>query len=154
MIYPLVPLFLRNVLLAPVAAIGLIEGIAEATASLLKWVSGGLSDRLGRRKPLVIAGYGLAALSKPLLALAIGWPLVLSARVLDRFGKGVRSSPGDGLLADSTAPETGGRAYGFHRSGDSIGAVVGPLIAVGILTWMHNSFRTAFLIAFVPGIIS
>ncbi len=154
MIYPLVPLFLSNVLGSPVAVIGVIEGIAETTASVLKWISGGLSDRLGKRKPLVLAGYGLSALSKPLLALAFGWPVVLAARVLDRFGKGVRNSPRDALLADSTTPEVRGRAYGFHRSGDSIGAVFGPLAAVAILTFFHNSFRTAFLIAFVPGVLS
>ena len=154
MIYPLVPLFLSTILGAPVAVIGAIEGIAETTASLLKWVSGGLSDRLGTRKPFVLAGYGLAAVSKPLLALAFAWPMVLGARVLDRFGKGVRGSARDALLADSTTSEVRGRAYGFHRSGDSIGAVFGPLVAVAILAYFHNSFRTAFLIAFVPGVLS
>jgi MFS family permease len=154
MIYPLVPLFLSTILGAPVAVIGVIEGIAETTASLLKWVSGGLSDRLGKRKPFVLAGYGLAAVSKPLLALAFVWPVVLGARVLDRFGKGVRASARDALLADSTTPELRGRAFGFHRSGDSIGAVLGPLVAVAILAYLHNSFRTAFLIAFVPGVLS
>jgi len=154
MIYPLVPLFLSNVLQAPVAVIGLIEGIAETTASLLKWVSGGISDRFGQRKPFVLAGYGLAAISKPLLALAYIWPVVLGARVMDRFGKGIRNSPRDALLADSTTPEVRGRAYGFQRSGDSIGAVLGPLVAVAILTWMHQNFRAAFLIAFIPGVLS
>ena len=154
MIYPLVPLFLANVLAAPVAVIGLIEGIAEATAGLIKWVAGGLSDRLDKRRPLVLVGYGLSAVSKPLLALAFAWPVVLGARFLDRFGKGVRNSPRDALLADSTTPEVRGRAYGFQRSGDSVGAVFGPLAAVAILTYLHNSFRTAFLIAFVPGVVS
>jgi MFS family permease len=154
MIYPLVPLFLSTILGAPVAVIGVIEGIAETTASLLKWVTGGLSDRLGKRKLFVLFGYGLAAVSKPLLALAFAWPMVLAARVLDRFGKGVRGSARDALLADSTTPEVRGRAYGFHRSGDSIGAVFGPLVAVAILAYLHNSFRAAFLIAFVPGVLS
>jgi MFS family permease len=154
MIYPLVPLFLSTVLGAPVAVIGVIEGIAETTASLLKWITGGLSDRLGKRKPFVLAGYGLAAVSKPLLALAFAWPVVLGARVMDRFGKGVRGSARDALLADSTTPEVRGRAYGFHRSGDSIGAVLGPLAAVFILAYLHDSFRTAFLIAFIPGVLS
>ena len=154
MIYPLVPLFLANVLRAPVAAIGLIEGVAESTAGLLKFVSGALSDRLGRRKPLVFLGYGLAALSKPLLALAYSWPFVLAARVLDRFGKGVRGSPRDALIADSTAPELRGRAFGFHRSGDSIGAVLGPLAALAILWLLHNNYRAAFLIAFIPGAVA
>jgi len=154
MIYPLVPLFLSNVLRAPVEIIGLIEGIAEATAGFLKFVSGALSDRWGRRKPLVLAGYGLAALTKPLLALAYGWPLVLAARVLDRFGKGVRGSPRDAIIANSTPPGLRGRAFGFQRSGDSIGAVLGPLAALAILAALHDDYRAAFLIAFVPGLVS
>ena len=154
MVYPLVPLFLSQVLKAPVGVIGVIEGMAEATASLFKWVSGVLSDRWCTRKPFLLAGYGLAALTKPLMATAYAWPLVLVARVLDRFGKGLRGSPRDALLADSADAASRGRAFGFHRSGDSIGAVGGPLIAVAILAWFHNNFRTAFLIAFVPGLLS
>ena len=102
----------------------------------------------------MIAGYGLAAVSKPLLALAYVWPVVLGARVLDRFGKGLRGSPRDALIADSTAEEMRGRAFGFHRSADSIGAVLGPLAALAILAWMHGNYRAAFLIAFVPGLLS
>jgi MFS family permease len=154
MIYPLVPLFLRNVLQAPVEVVGIIEGVAETTAGLLKWISGSLSDRFGKRKPFVLGGYGLAALTKPLLAIAYTWPVVLAARVLDRFGKGLRDSPRDAIIANSTSPELRGRAFGFHRSGDSIGAVLGPLLALLILSQFHNSFRAAFLIAFVPGLIS
>jgi MFS family permease len=154
MIYPLVPLFLRTVLNAPVPIIGLIEGIAESTAGLFKFLSGALSDRWGRRKPLVLGGYGLAALTKPLLALAYAWPLVLAARVLDRFSKGVRASPRDAILAGSTPPELRGRAFGFHRSADSIGAVLGPLTALLILAVLHENYRTAFLIAFIPGLLS
>ena len=154
MIYPLVPLFLANVLRSPVAVIGLIEGIAESTAGFLKYISGALSDRWGRRKPLVIGGYGLAALAKPLLALARVWPVVLVARVLDRFGKGVRGSPRDAIIANSTPQELRGRAFGFHRSADSIGAVLGPLAALAILSALGNNYRAAFLIAFVPGILS
>jgi MFS family permease len=154
MVYPLVPLFLANVLRAPVIAIGLIEGIAEATAAFLKYISGALSDRWGRRKPLVIAGYGLAALAKPLLAIASAWPVVLVARVLDRFGKGVRGSPRDAIIANSTGPAERGRAFGFHRSGDSIGAVLGPLAALAILAKVHDNYRAAFVIAFIPGLAS
>ncbi len=154
MIYPLVPLFLRNVLKAPVEVIGLIEGIAESTAGFLKFLSGKLSDRWGKRKALVLAGYGLAAITKPLLALAHAWPVVLGARVLDRFGKGVRGSPRDALIAYSSTPELRGRAFGFHRSADSIGAVAGPLAALAILSLLHGNYRAAFLIAFVPGLIS
>lgn len=153
MVYPLVPLFLSKVLLAPVAVIGIIEGLAEATASIFKWISGALSDRWGARKPFLLTGYGLAALTKALMSVAWVWPIVLAARVLDRFGKGLRGSPRDALLAASCEPQARGRAFGFQRSGDSIGAVVGPLVAVAILAWMHDSFRTAFLIAFVPGVL-
>ncbi len=154
MIYPLVPLFLRTVLKAPVPIIGLIEGVAESTAGLFKFFSGALSDRWGKRKPLVLGGYGLAALTKPLLALAHAWPLVLLARVLDRFSKGVRGSPRDAILAGSTPPELRGRAFGFHRSADSIGAVLGPLGALLILAVLHENYRTAFVIAFIPGLLS
>jgi MFS family permease len=142
------------VLAAPIAAIGVIEGIAEATASLLKWVSGALSDHWGKRKAFMLAGYGLAALTKPLMAAAHLWPVVLVARVLDRFGKGLRGSPRDALLADSSDPESRGRSFGFHRSGDSIGAVAGPLFGAAILASLHNNFRAAFLLAFVPGALS
>jgi MFS family permease len=150
MIYPLIPLFLTQVLGAPMAIVGVIEGGAEATASLMKGFSGWLSDRIGVRRPLVIFGYGLAALTKPLLALAGGWPLVLAARVLDRFGKGVRGTPRDALIADSTAPELRGRAFGFHRSTDQFGAVVGPVLALPLLAAFHQSYRALFAAAFVP----
>ena len=153
MIYPLVPLFLTRVLGAPVAVVGVIEGLAEATASALKGVSGWLSDRIGRRRPLVLAGYGLAALAKPLLALAVGWPLVLAARVLDRFGKGVRGSPRDALIADSTPEGLRGRAFGFHRATDQTGAVIGPLLALALLPLFHQNLRTLFLAAFVPAAV-
>jgi MFS family permease len=150
MIYPLVPLFLTRVLGAPVAVVGLIEGLAEATASTLKGVSGWLSDRIGRRRPLVLAGYGLAAFAKPALALAVGWPLVLAARVLDRFGKGVRGSPRDALIADSSPERLRGRAFGFHRATDQIGAVIGPLLALPLLSLFHQNLRALFVAAFVP----
>jgi MFS family permease len=150
MVYPLIPLFLTRVLGAPVAVVGVIEGLAEATASALKGVSGWLSDRMGRRRPLVIAGYGLAALMKPLLGVAAGWPLVLVARVLDRFGKGLRSSPRDALIADSSPEGLRGRAFGFHRSADQVGAVIGPLLALPLLALFHQNLRTLFVAAFVP----
>ncbi len=154
MVYPLVPLFLSGTLGAPASIVGVIEGFAESTASIFKWVFGALSDRWGKRKPFCLAGYGLAAFTKPLLAAASAWPLVLCARVLDRFGKGLRGSPRDALIADSTPAELRGRAFGFHRSGDSIGAVAGPLLAILLLSVLHGNLRTAFLIAFVPGILS
>jgi MFS family permease len=154
MVYPLVPLFLTGTLGAPAAIVGVIEGFAESTASIFKWVFGALSDRWGRRKPFCLAGYGLAAFTKPLLAAAYAWPLVLCARVLDRFGKGLRGSPRDALIADSTPADLRGRAFGFHRSGDSIGAVCGPLLALLLLSVLHGDLRAAFLIAFVPGLLS
>jgi MFS family permease len=150
MIYPLIPLFLTQALGAPTAIVGVIEGLAEATASVLKGFSGWLSDRTGVRRPMVIFGYGLAAVTKPLLALAAGWPLVLGARVLDRFGKGVRATPRDALIADSTEPELRGRAFGFHRSTDQMGAVAGPLLALPLLAAFHQNFRALFVAAFVP----
>ncbi len=153
MIYPLIPLFLTSVLGAPVSVLGLIEGLAEATASILKGFSGWLSDRLGMRRPLVIFGYGLAALTKPLLALAAGWPLVLTARVLDRFGKGVRGSPRDAIIADSSEERFRGRAFGFHRSTDQTGAIIGPLAALPLLAWFHQDYRAVFVAAFVPAAI-
>jgi MFS family permease len=154
MVYPLVPLFLSATLGAPASIVGVIEGFAESTASIFKWISGALSDRLGKRKLFCLAGYGLAAFTKPLLAAATGWPLVLCARVLDRFGKGLRGSPRDALIADSTPPDLRGRAFGFHRSGDSIGAVCGPLLALQLQSVLNGNLRAAFLIAFVPGLLS
>jgi len=150
MIYPLIPLFLTQTLGAPMPVLGVIEGLAEATASVLKGVSGWFSDRVGRRRPLVIAGYGLAAATKPLLALAAGWPLVLMARVLDRFGKGVRGTPRDALIADSSEPAVRGRAFGFHRSADQLGAVIGPLLALPLLSFFHGNLRSVFVAAFIP----
>lgn len=154
MVYPLVPLFLSGVLGAPASIVGVIEGFAEATASLFKWVFGGVSDRMGRRKPFCLAGYGISTLMKPMLAVAGAWPVVLAARIGDRFGKGLRTGARDALIADSTSPELRGRAFGFHRSGDSIGAVAGPLIAVFLLSTLHDDYRTAFWIAFAPGLLS
>ena len=153
MLYPLMPLFLTAVLGAPVAAVGLIEGAAEATASLLKTVSGRIADKTGRRVELVFGGYTLSALSKPLIALAHAWPVVLVARLLDRTGKGFRGSPRDAILADSVAPELCGAAFGWHRAMDTMGAVVGPLLALGLLSLMHGNLRNVIGLAAIPGII-
>jgi MFS family permease len=154
MLYPIIPIFLTATLGATPAIVGVIEGLAESTASILKLFSGWLSDRLGIRRPLVLAGYGLAAATRPLLAIAHAWPLVLAARVLDRFGKGLRTAPRDALIADSTDPEHRGRAFGFHRSMDQMGAVIGPLLGLPLLAYFHQDFRKLFLVAFVPGAIS
>ena len=117
-VYPLVPMFLTTTLSAPLAVVGVIEGVAESAASGLRWPAGWLSDRLGRRKPFVVLGYGMAAVAKPLLALAFHWPVVLFARFVDRFGKGLRSAPRDALVAEWTDSRERGRAFGFHRAVD------------------------------------
>ncbi len=155
MLYPLVPIFLTVTLGAPVAFLGLIEGIAEGTASLMKVGSGWYSDRLSLRRPLVAAGYGLSAVGKLLLATAFHWPQVLVARTTDRFGKGVRTSPRDALIADSSLPEAYGRAFGFHRAADTAGAVLGPLIGLAMLQIVgEQHLRPVLLIAVVPGVAS
>ncbi len=152
MVYPLVPLFLTSVLGAPLAAVGLIEGLAEGAASLFKTVGGWTSDRLRVRRPLVFAGYALSAVAKPLLAAAYVWPVALLVRFGDRSGKGIRTAPRDALVADVTPPESRGRAFGFHRATDTLGAVVGPAVALGLLAAFADNFRLIFLLAFVPGL--
>ena len=121
MIVPVLPIFLTAVLGAPVAAVGLIEGVAESTASLLRVFAGSMSDRSGRRKPLMLLGYGLANCTKPLLALSTAWPQVLAIRFGDRFGKGIRGAPRDALIADSVEPAVRGQAFGFQDSGMASG---------------------------------
>lgn len=153
MLYPVVPIFLTVVLGAPMVVVGLIEGIAEGTASFLKVITGWYSDRIGKRKPFVLSGYSISAISKPLIAFAYTWPLVLVARFMDRFGKGVRTSARDALIADSCDPCQRGRSYGFHRTLDTIGAVLGPAIAIIILYLTNNDYRLLFLVAFVPSLI-
>jgi len=153
MIYPIVPIFLISVLGAPVAIVGLIEGIAESTASVLKVVSGWLSDKLQKRKPFVVAGYSFSAISKILLSLAFSWPFVLFARFIDRFGKGTRTSSRDALIAESSDNSTRGRSFGFHRAFDTLGAVVGPLIALLAIHFLDNNFRLIFFLAFIPACI-
>lgn len=154
MAYPLVPLFLTGVLGAPAAVIGLIEGVAEGTASFVRLASGWWSDRAQRRLPLVASGYGLAALGKVLLAAAVAWPVVLGARFVDRFGKGLRSSPRDALIADSIDASQRGRAFGLHRSMDTAGAVLGPLLALGLVALLDDRLRLIFLLAAIPGACS
>jgi len=153
MIYPLVPIFLTSVLGAPVAIVGLIEGMAESTASVLKVVSGWLSDKWRKRKIFVVAGYSFSAISKILLSLAYSWPFVLLARFVDRFGKGTRTSARDALIAESSENSVRGRAFGFHRGLDTLGAVVGPLIALLAIHFLDNNFRLIFFLAFIPAFI-
>ncbi len=154
MIYPLLPIFLTTVLGGGPAFLGVIEGVAESTASVLKLVSGIISDRVRARNNLVLGGYGLSALARPLIGLATSPLVVLFIRFADRVGKGVRTSPRDALIADSIDPSLRGKAYGFHRSLDNAGALVGPLLATLVLTWFVRDLRTVFLLAAIPGAIS
>jgi MFS family permease len=151
MIYPLLPVFLSTTLGATPVIIGLIEGAADGLASILKLVAGSWSDRLQRRKPLLVAGYGLAAASRALIGVAGRWPAVLAARLIDRTGKGIRSAPRDAMISDVTPPESRGKAFGFHRALDHTGAIIGPLAALVFLNVMHVPMRTLFLIAVIPG---
>ncbi len=152
MLYPLIPLYLASTLMAGPRALGLIEGVADATSSLLKLVSGVLVDKTKRIKPWLFFGYGLAGLSRPLVAFAGSWVTVLFIRFADRLGKGLRSSPRDALLADSVASHQRGMAYGFHRAMDNGGAVVGPLLAYALLS-MQVPIPTIFLLAIIPAAI-
>ncbi|MBF0464398.1 MAG: MFS transporter [Nitrospirae bacterium] len=154
MIYPLVPLFLANVLGVNKSVIGLIEGIAESTASLLKVFSGWFSDRVGNRKWLMAAGYAISTLSRPIVALATGWHHVMGFRIIDRFGKGIRTSPRDAIIAESSDSSNLGRAFSFHRSMDTMGAVVGPALAFFLLGLLSNDYRKVFWISMIPGVIT
>src|SRR5712692_3567409 len=152
MIYPLLPDFLTRVLGAGPAALGLIEGAAQSTASFANMGSGWLSDRVPRRKPLVVAGYAVAAVVRPLVAFASNWGQVLAIRFADRVGKGIRTSPRDALIAGLVPPERRGRAFGFQRAMDNAGALAGPLIAALLLKFWIREERTVFLLALIPGI--
>jgi MFS family permease len=153
MIYPLLPLFLTTVLAAGPRALGVIEGVAETTAAGVKLLSGLWTDRLRRRKPLVVAGYSLAGLVRPLIGLAGSWPAVLLLRFADRVGKGLRSSPRDALIADATPADRRGEAFGLQRALDHAGAVAGPLVAAALLAWAGLSLRTIFLVAAIPAAV-
>jgi MFS family permease len=154
MIYPLIPVFLSTVLHASASAVGVVEGAAESTAALLKLVSGWWSDRVQRRKPLVVAGYALASLVRPLIAVAQTVGQVVAIRVSDRVGKGIRTSPRDALIADSVDASIRGRAFGLHRAADHAGAVVGPLVAFAVLRWEGVPLRHVFWLAAIPGVIA
>jgi MFS family permease len=153
MIAPLLPIFLTTTLGATAMVVGMIEGSADAVASILKFFAGAWSDRLPRRKPLITGGYALAAGSRALIAIASAWPVVLIARLIDRTGKGVRSAPRDAVIADVTPPEQRGRAFGFHRALDHTGAIVGPLLATLLISGMHLPLRTVFAFAVIPAAI-
>lgn len=154
MIYPLLPMFLTTVLGAGPAALGVIEGLAESTVSILKLFSGYISDRVRRRKGWIAAGYIISNVIRPLIAVAGSWPTVLGLRMADRIGKGIRTSPRDALIADSVPPDLRGTAYGFHRAMDHAGAIIGPLVATGLLILMNENLRSVFLLSFIPGAIA
>jgi MFS family permease len=162
MIFNLVPLFLANVLKAGTAVIGLIDGLAETTASLMKIYSGALSDKLGERKWITVIGYGLSALSKPFLYLSNAWGWVLGVRVSDRLGKGIRTAPRDALVADSIDEKQRGLAFGLHRAGDTAGAFIGVTIAA-LIVWLtergaadltRHTFQIAVLVSIIPAILA
>ena len=154
MTYPLLPLFLATVLGASATYVGTIEGVAESTAALLKFAGGWWSDRVSRRKPLVLIGYVLASAVRPLIGLTQSAVQVLGIRVADRIGKGIRSSPRDALIADSVDPAIRGRAFGFHNAADNLGAVLGPLLAFAFLRWEGLPLRTVFLLTAIPGALA
>jgi MFS family permease len=154
MIHSLLPLFLVGSLGLSVLTVGLIEGLAEATALIVKVFSGALSDYIGKRKGLAVLGYAIGALTKPLFAIASGAGLVITARLLDRVGKGIRGAPRDALVADIAPPEVRGAAFGLRQSLDTVGAFTGPLLAVGLMLLWANDFRAVFWVAVIPGVLS
>ena len=152
MIHSLLPLFMVSALSASATAVGVIEGLAEATALIVKVFSGTFSDYLGRRKGLAVFGYALGALSKPLFALAPGIGIVLTARLLDRVGKGIRGTPRDALIADIAPPHMRGAAFGLRQALDTVGAFLGPLLAIVLMLLWANDFRAVFWVAVIPGV--
>ncbi|HOY76463.1 MAG: MFS transporter [Hyphomonadaceae bacterium] len=153
-IHSLLPLFLTGTLGVSVALVGLIDGVAESTAAITKVFSGYLSDRWGRRKPLILFGYGLGALTKPLFAIASGPLIVLGARFADRIGKGTRGAPRDALIADVTPPDIRGRAFGLRQALDTAGAFTGPLLAIGLMALFANDMRAVFWVAVIPAALA
>jgi MFS family permease len=154
MIVPILPIYLTTVLHIPLTSIGIIEGIAESTASILKLFSGWITDRFGKHKLLMLIGYGLSNLTKPFFAISASWSQVLLIRFSDRFGKGIRTSPRDALLADATTKEDRGKSFGFRRALDALGAALGPLVAFGILAMYAGNYQLVFLLSVIPGAIS
>ena len=154
MIHSLLPLFMVTILGTSAMAVGLVEGLAESLALVVKVFSGTLSDYLGKRKGLAVFGYTLGALTKPLFAVASGIDLVLTARLLDRVGKGVRGAPRDAMVADIAPPHLRGAAFGLRQSLDTVGALLGPLLAVGLMLLWANDFRAVFWVAVIPGLMA
>ena len=153
-IYPLLPVYLRQVLGASAVSLGIIEGVAEAVNSALKLVSGRLADRRAERRPIVIAGYTISSATRPLIALTTSWPQVLLIRALDRTGKGIRGAPRDAMLSRFATPTTRGRIFGFHQAMDHVGAIVGPLIATVFLFFLPNRYRLLFALTAIPGALA
>lgn len=153
-IHALLPLFLTTTLGVSVAVVGLIDGVAESTAAIAKVFSGYLSDKMGKRKPLILFGYGLAAVTKPLFALAGGPLIVFAARFVDRIGKGVRGAPRDALIADVTSPDIRGRAFGLRQAMDTAGAFAGPLLAIALMALLANDMRAVFWVAAIPAALA
>lgn len=153
MVYPITPIFLTHVLGAPTWTLGLIEGIAESTASLLKLSSGWLSDRVGRRKPFALFGYSLGAFSRILLAMSMVWGHVLGARFIDRVGKGLRAAPRDVLITENSSPKQRGQAFGLHHSLEKVGEVLGPLVGAIVLWLFPGNYRGVFTIAVIPALL-
>src|SRR5262245_46518326 len=154
MLYPVLPVFLTDALGAKPTAIGVIEGIAVAAQNVVQGFSGWLSDKFQRRKPIALAGYLVAAASKPLLGLSASWTQVLAARSLDRLAAGSRSAPRDALVAASACPEDRGKAFGLEGIGDNLGAFLGPLIAIALIGWFTLEIRSIFLLAIIPGLLA
>src|SRR5256714_1219929 len=154
MLYPVLPVFLTQTLGAGAQIVGLIEGMAQAIQNIMQGFSGWLSDKLRRRKSIAVVGYVLAALSKPLIGFSTGWGGVLGARSLDRLGTGIRSAPRDALVAASADEAHRGKAFGLEGVGDNLGAFLGPLIAIALLTFLQVKLRSIFLLAVVPGLLA
>src|SRR6476646_2388183 len=153
-IYPLLPFFLTHVLGAGAVSLGIVEGAADAVNSLLKIWSGRTADRMSAKRPLVLVGYTISSLTRPLIAIARSWTHVLAVRTFDRVGKGIRGAPRDAMLAVYTTAETRGKVYGFHRAMDHAGAVVGPAVASLFLLFYPGAYRTLFALTIVPGAIA
>lgn len=156
MVYPFIPIFLADVLKARMSLIGLIEGIAESTASISMFLGGWLSDKIKKRKILAIVGYSFGVVSRPLLGLSTTWPQALGLRFFDRVGKGVRTAPRDAIIADTVIEAERGRAFGFHRMLDTVGAIIGPLVAFGLLYYIigKTSYRLLFILAGIPALLA
>jgi MFS family permease len=154
MIYPLLPVYLSRVLGAGAVSLGVIEGVAEGVNSVLKIISGRVSDRWSRRKPIVVAGYLLSSVARPFIAAASSWTHVLAVRAIDRTGKGIRGAPRDAMLAEFATADTRGRVYGFHRAMDHTGAVIGPLMATAFLLVWPGEYRALFALTIIPGALA